>query len=199
MPSPAAPGHFGSLDTHNNPGRLLFSPPLPRKDGEVPGRAGMPTASGLMLIPEAPPGLGIAGEMLAEPSAQVPLLRSAQRDPSARDVVWASTGSAEEDCPPSPVGRGTLQVAGTLTQAETHREALRERGTSTAQVGAGANAPSLGHWVKPLVRRAAGWPGLVLFSSRRPGPAWGSLPGAAWCAAGNPGVGTLASSFTVVL
>ena len=98
MPSPATPGYFSSLDTHNNPGRLLLlSSPLPRKDGEVPKEVGMPMASGLMLIPEANPGLGIAIEMLVEPSAQVPLLRSPQRDPSVQDIVWATTGSAEED------------------------------------------------------------------------------------------------------
>lgn len=37
--------------------------------------------------------------MLVEPSAQVPLLRSPQRNPSIRDIVWATTGSAEEDWP----------------------------------------------------------------------------------------------------
>lgn len=38
--------------------------------------------SGLMRIPQAHHGFGITREMLAEPVAQVPLLRSSQRDPS---------------------------------------------------------------------------------------------------------------------
>lgn len=54
--------------------------------------------SGLMLpIPEANLGLGIASVMLAGPLAQVPLLRSSQREPSVQDIIWAATGSAEKD------------------------------------------------------------------------------------------------------
>lgn len=74
-------------------------------------------ASELMLVPEAHLGLGIASEMLVEPLAQVPLLRSSQRDLSIQDIVRATTGSARKT--DTFVGRETLQVAGTLTQAET--------------------------------------------------------------------------------
>lgn len=71
---------------------------MPRRDTEVPKEAGMPMTSGLMLpIPEANLGLGIASVMLAGPLAQVPLLRSSQREPSVQDIIWAATGSAEKD------------------------------------------------------------------------------------------------------
>lgn len=43
-------------------------------------------------------GLGIASEMLVEPLAQVPLLRSSQRDPFIQDIIQATTGfSSEKD------------------------------------------------------------------------------------------------------
>lgn len=57
----------------------------------------MPMTSGLMLIPEAHHGFGIASEMLAEPLAQVPLLRSSQRGPSIQDITRATIGSAEKN------------------------------------------------------------------------------------------------------
>lgn len=54
-------------------------------------------ASGLMLIPEAQLGLGIASEVLVEPLAQVPLLRSSQRDLSIQDITRTTIVSAEKD------------------------------------------------------------------------------------------------------
>lgn len=68
--------------------------------------------SGLMLIPEAHRGFGIASERLAGPWAQVPLLRSSQRDPSIQDIVRATRGAGGELTPSR--GRETLQVAGII-------------------------------------------------------------------------------------
>lgn len=58
-------------------------------------RAGTPVTSRIMLIPEAHHGFGIPKEMLAEPLAQVPLLRSSQRDPSNSGHRQPTAGSAE--------------------------------------------------------------------------------------------------------
>lgn len=96
MPGPAR-GCFLSFNTHNTLGGCSSGPRPPERTGRSQRRWGCPwqfssMASGLMLLPEAHLGLGIASEMLVEPLAQVPLLRSSQRDPSIQDIIWVTTG-----------------------------------------------------------------------------------------------------------
>lgn len=100
MPDPAR-GCFRSFNPHNNPRRLLLRAPCLGK-GQGEG-GGMPLVGVTCAFQKPTRGLGVASEVLARPSAQVPLPRGPQRDPSVQDMVRPVSQSGRL----TPPGEGT--------------------------------------------------------------------------------------------
>lgn len=161
VPGPA-PGFSGSFNSHNGPRRLLLSSPFPRKgQGDLERGGACLRWVRRMLIPQA--HQAPSSPQAVKPVAQVPLLRSPQRDPSNQDIIRTMTESAKKDR--HPLGREALRGG------REHRQEAQEGIPTQAQAQAGlpANAPSLGHWFRSLAGRVSrGW-ALVLFIPRHPG------------------------------